>query len=87
MPPIDWQRIAEAEMHPTRLNLLKVIHAAEGPCSPIQLSGTTGEPLGNVSYHVKKLVEGGLIELVNTEPRRGAVEHFYGMAGSTPDAH
>jgi hypothetical protein len=36
-----------------------------------------GEPLGNVSYHVKTLLEYDCVELVKTEPRRGAVEHFY----------
>ncbi|HEX4304542.1 MAG TPA: hypothetical protein VHZ54_00760, partial [Solirubrobacterales bacterium] len=35
------------------------------------------EPLGNVSYHVKTLLEYDCVELVKTEPRRGAVEHFY----------
>jgi hypothetical protein len=30
-----------------------------------------------VSHHVKELHDDGVIELVKTEPRRGAVEHFY----------
>jgi hypothetical protein len=30
-----------------------------------------------VSYHVKTLDDLGAIELVRTEPRRGAVEHYY----------
>jgi DNA-binding transcriptional ArsR family regulator len=80
MPPIDWQRVAEAEMHPLRLKLLKAIHSSSEPCSPNQLSQELGERLGNVSYHVAKLVKGELIEMVKTEPRRGAVEHFYGTA-------
>jgi len=33
--------------------------------------------LGNVSYHTKVLVETDCVWLVKSEPRRGAVEHFY----------
>jgi hypothetical protein len=45
--------------------------------SPTQLADRLGEPVGNVSYHVKVLTEADAIELVRTEPRRGALEHFY----------
>ena len=33
-----------------------------------------------MAYHVKILAEAGLIELASTEPRRGAVAHFYRRA-------
>jgi hypothetical protein len=45
--------------------------------SPSELPDALGEPLGNVSYHVRILRELDCIELVRTEPRRGALEHFY----------
>jgi DNA-binding transcriptional ArsR family regulator len=47
------------------------------PMSPSQLAVALGEPIGTVSYHVRELAEAGLLELVRTEPRRGALEHFY----------
>lgn len=47
------------------------------PLSPNLISADTGEPLGNVSYHVKTLLNYECVELVSTRPRRGAVEHFY----------
>ena len=34
-------------------------------------------PLGNVAYHTRVLEKCGCIELVGTEQRRGAVEHFF----------
>lgn len=34
-------------------------------------------PLATASHHVKELLEADMIELVKTEPRRGAVEHYY----------
>jgi len=36
-----------------------------------------GEPLGNVSYHMKVLYKCDCVELVETIPARGAVEHIY----------
>lgn len=35
------------------------------------------ERLGNVSYHCRVLLECGCIELSETRPTRGSVEHFY----------
>jgi hypothetical protein len=57
------------------VRILTSLH--KGISSPNQLSQELGEPLGNVSYHVKTLLEYDCVELVKTEPRRGAVEHFY----------
>jgi DNA-binding transcriptional regulator GbsR (MarR family) len=45
--------------------------------SPNQLSKELGEGLSQVSYHVKVLKDFKMIEMVKTEPRRGAVEHYY----------
>jgi DNA-binding transcriptional ArsR family regulator len=69
------QQLAKALAHPLRMQILTSLH--RGISSPNQLSQELGEPLGNVSYHVKTLIEFDCIELVKTEPRRGAVEHFY----------
>jgi DNA-binding transcriptional ArsR family regulator len=69
------QQLAKALAHPLRVRILTSLH--RGVSSPNQLSQELGEPLGNVSYHVKTLLEYDCVELVKTEPRRGAVEHFY----------
>lgn len=69
------QQIAKALAHPLRVRILTSLH--QGISSPNQLAQELGEPLGNVSYHVKTLLEYNCVELVKTEPRRGAVEHFY----------
>src|SRR4051812_50149855 len=45
--------------------------------SPRQLSDELGAPLQNVSYHVRELAKLGLIKLVRTTQRRGAIEHHY----------
>jgi DNA-binding transcriptional ArsR family regulator len=74
--PIDWEAVARAGTHPLRLAILD--HLSEvGVASPSQMHLLFKEPLGNVSYHVKTLAEAGLLDLSHTEPRRGAVEHYY----------
>ena len=45
--------------------------------SPNELARELELPLGRVSYHIRLLNDLGAIELVRTEPRRGALEHFY----------
>jgi hypothetical protein len=69
------RRLAKALSHPLRAHVLTILN--ERVASPNQIAGELEEPLGNVSYHVKTLAEMGCIELVRTEPRRGAIEHFY----------
>ena len=73
-PSID-QRLVKALGHPLRVQILKILN--QRVASPNELSKETGEPLGNVSYHVRLLADLECVELVKTEPRRGAVEHYY----------
>lgn len=61
--------------HPLRTRILAILN--ERTSSPNLLSKELEEGLSQVSYHVERLKKLGLIELVKTEPRRGAVEHFY----------
>jgi len=68
-------RLAKALAHPLRVQLLAALN--EGVASPNELAKKLSEPLTNVSYHVRMLHDLGTIELVDTEPRRGALEHYY----------
>jgi predicted transcriptional regulator len=45
--------------------------------SPSEIANELSAPLTHVSYHVRQLAGLGLIKLVKTTPRRGAVEHHY----------
>lgn len=77
-PPITnitdprWVR---AIAHPLRIRLLAMLD--EQPASPVVLARKLELPLGRVSYHVRRLYELGLLELVSTRQRRGATEHYY----------
>jgi DNA-binding transcriptional ArsR family regulator len=72
--PVDT-RVAKALSHPLRPQILRIV--SERVASPNEIAQELGEPLGNVSYHTRFLRDLGFVELVRTEPRRGAVEHFY----------
>lgn len=69
------QRLMKALGHPMRLRIL--MRLSQKTMSPNQLAQELEERLGSVSYHVRVLLDIGFLELVKTEPRRGAVEHFY----------
>jgi len=68
-------RIAKALAHPLRARILQRL--GERVASPGDLAAELGAPLGVVSYHVRMLRDYECVELVRTEPRRGALQHFY----------
>jgi DNA-binding transcriptional ArsR family regulator len=70
--------LARALAHPTRRRILQIV--SERVASPREIADEVGEPLGRVSHHVRWLVAREYLELVDTQPRRGAVEHFYRAA-------
>jgi DNA-binding transcriptional ArsR family regulator len=72
---IDDPRLVKALAHPLRVQILALLDRRTS--SPKGIALELGAGLGNVSYHVRKLERLGLLELVRTAPRRGAVEHYY----------
>jgi DNA-binding transcriptional ArsR family regulator len=71
--------LARVLTHPLRPRILELLNA-RGEASPNQMANELGVPVGTISYHTRLLRNIGWIELVRTEPRRGAVEHFYRAA-------
>src|SRR3954454_21318543 len=69
------EALLRAISHPLRHRLLGMLDGRTA--SPNQLARELDLPLGRVSYHIRLLADLGAIELVRTEPRRGALEHFY----------
>ncbi len=72
---IDDPRYVKAMSHPLRVRILAMLD--ERKASPNQLAGWLGASLGTVAYHVRTLLQLGLIELVDETRVRGAVEHHY----------
>jgi DNA-binding transcriptional ArsR family regulator len=77
LPALVEPRLIRALEHVLRQHIL--LAAVAGEVSPNGLSKALDEGLSHVSYHVKVLRDecDGMIEETRTEPRRGAVEHYY----------
>ena len=69
------ESLAKALSHPLRQRILEAIN--RGIDSPREIADALGAKLGDVGYHTRKLHDLGVIELVRTEQRRGAIKHFY----------
>src|SRR4051794_12237697 len=67
--------LVKAMAHPLRYELL--MRLGGRTASPNELTKEVDATLGTVSYHVRLLEELGMVELVDQQPRRGAVEHYY----------
>lgn len=69
------QQLIKALAHPVRAKALSILN--ERVASPNEIAQELGEGVGHVSYHINVLKKCECIELVDTVPRRGAVEHYY----------
>jgi DNA-binding transcriptional ArsR family regulator len=67
--------VAKALSHPLRQRLL-VLYSQES-ASPSEVAHELNEPIGDVAYHTKRLVEHGFVELVGTVKSRGGVKRRY----------
>lgn len=80
MPPAKTQASMETTLaaivaHPTRARAFTIL--TERTASPVEIAQEIGKDVGHVGYHVRKLLQLNLVELVDERPVRGAVEHFY----------
>jgi DNA-binding transcriptional ArsR family regulator len=71
-----------AMAHRMRARLLVALQ--NRTASPSVLADEFEESIAVVSYHLRVLVEAGLARLVDTAPKRGALQHFYALAGDQP---
>jgi DNA-binding transcriptional ArsR family regulator len=79
------ETICTALKHPIRVRILEVLN--EGPRSPSQFVeeglipkehySSYQQALSLASYHFRELQKDGCLEVVESIPRRGAVEHVY----------
>lgn len=76
---INDPRLVKALAHPLRVQILRVLQ--DRVASPSELSTELDVRLANLSYHMRVLARLEVIELVKTQPRRGAVEHYYRARG------
>lgn len=72
------ESLAAIVTHPLRRRIWYAM--TEHPISPRELSSQLLEPVNDVSYHMRRLRDLGIIELSGTRPVRGATQHFYRVA-------
>jgi DNA-binding transcriptional ArsR family regulator len=68
-----------------RIELLRLLLKEELARSPKELAIAIGAKLPSVSYHVRALEERGALDLVEEEPVRGSVAHFYVVSDLVKD--
>lgn len=76
------QELVKALSHPIRVEILEALRGRIA--SPNELSREMNRSVGVVSYHAKTLLECGCLELVQTKPRRGMLEHFFSITPRSP---
>lgn len=77
------QRLAKALTHALRAQALELIGAE--PTSPKAIATRLGVDVRSVAYHVRVLRELECIELIETQQRRGAIEHIYRLCERAED--
>lgn len=75
---IDATTQMRALAHPVRLRMLSLLTGA--PMSAAELSREIGGTHANASYHLRTLLEAGLVELAEQRTVRGGRERRYGVA-------
>jgi DNA-binding transcriptional ArsR family regulator len=71
----DQVAYLRAVAHPMRHRIMAML--SEQSSSPGRLAATLGEKLNVVAYHVRRLHELGLIDLLEVRRGRGGMEHIY----------
>ena len=75
---MNWELLARSNTHPLRVSILEVLGMDDGrTLSPKELSLELQAPLSTVNYHVTELRRSDLVEVVDEQQVRGAIEHFY----------
>jgi hypothetical protein len=74
---IEDQAIINVLRHPLRREILKRVVERDRPLSPVLIARDLEKSLNNISYHVRVLRFAGALVLVDEQPARGSMEHFY----------
>jgi DNA-binding transcriptional ArsR family regulator len=71
--------------HPLRVRIYQLVDD-RGEMSPMEMARALGSTVEIVAYHVRVLVDAGVLALAGTKPVRGAVQHFYEIPADGPKA-
>jgi hypothetical protein len=77
-----WTTALYGLIHPAKIAAVEAFAWVGEPMSALLVYEVLGGEwsFGTVAYHVYRLAEKGVLEERYVEPRRGAHEHFFGLA-------
>jgi predicted transcriptional regulator len=80
--PPAWETALFSLLHPVQIAAIEAFWWIGEPLSSSLVYEILERtwPFGTVAYHVSRLSKKGVLEERYREPRRGATEHFYGLA-------
>lgn len=79
-PDRSDREVIRALSHPLRVRILEAVQGRAASTS--ELAEQLGRSVGVVSYHANTLLACGCLEIVETRPREGSVEHRFGIAAA-----
>ena len=82
MAPRHDQELINALSHPVRVKILEKLQGRIA--SPVELSQEMDKSPGVISYHASTLLRCGCLELVESGPRGGGIENFFGITPRSP---
>ena len=84
--PFSWDTLVPHLVHPAKVAIIEALQWIEVPLSPKELDLIFDEEFGVslVSYHVRTLMDVGVVERVRQEAVRGALQSFYTLAAREP---
>jgi hypothetical protein len=85
-PHFNWGSLVPYLIHPLKVAIIEAMEWVEVPLSPRDLDRIFDEQFGVslVSYHMRTLVEIGVVEKVGQSSVRGALQTFYALAAKEP---
>lgn len=85
--PFAWDLLVPHVVHPLKVAIVEAMHWVGRPLSASDLTKLIDDPefgLSHVSYHLRKLADGKVIEKVHQRQLRGSIEKFYVVARLPP---
>jgi Helix-turn-helix domain len=78
----DWEALVALLVHPIRVSIIEAMDWIGEPLSATDLDRLLPDRLGVslISYHLRKLVDLGVLEPVRKDTVRGAIQTFYALS-------
>lgn len=82
--PVDWDDLLARLLHETQMHIIEAMRWIGRPMSANELTHVFdgSAELPNVSYHVRRLKDLGVLTAASVRPVRGADERFYRFAAT-----